>query len=82
MARIPASSASAEDTTADFIVAPGRTVMVEDIPFGPGATVSLDVKEGEYLRARGFFRADDGSVSISASGPAVNVQDGIRVEPA
>jgi hypothetical protein len=83
-APVPASlqDSNSTSTEIDLVVAPGRTVVVDDIPFGPGETVTIDTTQGEYLRKRGFFRADDGSVTVSASGPAVNVEDGVRVEPA
>lgn len=65
-----------------FTVAPGRTVVTDDGEVRPGGTVAMDTAEGERLRARGFFLAEDGSVEVNTSGPAVSVEDGVRVDPA
>ncbi|MFC0683090.1 MULTISPECIES: hypothetical protein [Novosphingobium] len=86
MATAKSTSATSEDDTAadtaEFTVAPRRTVHIDGKDFGPGQTVSLDPTEGEYLRARGFFTEDDGTVAVSASGPAVNQEDGVRKDEA
>lgn len=70
-----------KSSTAEFTVAPGRTVVTDGGEKGPGSTVTMDSIEGERLRARGFFLAEDGAVEVNTSGPAVNVEDGVRVEP-
>lgn len=86
MATAKNSTATAEDETgadtAEFTVAPRRTVHIDGKDFGPGETVTLDTEEGEYLRDRGFFTEDDGTVTISTSGPAVNQEDGVRKDEA
>ncbi|WP_395391484.1 hypothetical protein WBP07_12675 [Novosphingobium sp. BL-8A] len=72
------SAASEDSNTAEFTVAPRRTVHVNGKDYGPGESVTLDIEEGEYLRDRGFFTEEDGTVTVSTSGPAVNQEDGVR----
>ncbi|WP_288806499.1 hypothetical protein [uncultured Novosphingobium sp.] len=85
MATAKSTSATSEDTaasedsnTAEFTVAPRRTVHINGKDYGPTETVTLDADEGKYLRERGFFTEEDGTVSVSTSGPAVNQEDGVR----
>jgi len=68
-------------TSGTFTVAPGRTVSTPDGDKGPGSQVDLAPDEAERLRSLGFLLSDDGSVTFNADGPAVNVEDGVRVEP-
>lgn len=55
--------------TADYVVAPGRTVTTDDGDKGPGETVTLPPKEGTKLQRLGFLRADDGSILVADEGP-------------
>lgn len=75
------SKTPADETasTGDYVVAPGRTVQIDGKDHGPGSSVTLDKAEGDYLQGRGFFIAEDGSVSVSTSGPSVNQEDGVSV---
>ena len=86
MATAKSTSVTSEDDTAadtaEFTVAPRRTVHIDGEDFGPGKTVTLDATEGEYLRKRGFFTEEDGTVTVSTSGPAVTQEDGVRKDEA
>lgn len=64
-----------------YTVANGRTVVTEKGDNGPGSKVVLDAEEAERLIARGFLLDESGTVTISSSGPAVNVVDGVQVTP-
>ena len=59
--------------TAEYVVAPGRTVTTDDGDKGPGDTVTLPTKEGEKLQRLGFLRADDGSILVTDQGPKTEI---------
>lgn len=75
--------------TADFIVAPGRTVTIGEGPTaengytdtvehkGPDETVTLSKGEGAKLQRLGFLRADDGSLLVAAEGP--KTENGVEI---
>lgn len=65
-----------------YTVANGRTVVTDKGENGPGSKIMLDTEEGERLIVRGFLLDESGQVTLSTSGPAVNVVDGVQVTPA
>jgi len=58
--------------TAEFVVAPGRSIVTDRGPAGPGDKVALNRDEGEKLRKLGFFLDENGDIIANTGGPAVS----------
>ena len=82
MAKAPTPGSNADESIKEYTVAPQRTVSAEDRDYGPGEKVILEEAEGTRLTKLGYLVGEDGSVAIPTNGPAVNVEDGVQIEPA
>jgi hypothetical protein len=62
--------------TMKAVVAPRRTVWLDNKPYGPGAEVSLPVDEVAQLRSSGFLVDPDAEdVAVATDGPTFESAD-------